>query len=138
MENKDNIQHIKEILSKLPVINKTTFKNIPPSIIINEICNYYNISFEYIRAKTNKKEIVEPRQVITYFIKKYTKKEKISHEGKIKDVQITNKDVATIINKASHATVLHSVRSIENQTNTNKQFNFKIEELDKKIKQYEF
>ena len=137
MESREQLKQIRIILSTLPVIKSTTFKGISPDVIINNICESYKINFEKIRTKTKKREIVEPRQVISFFIKKYTKKEKQSYSGNNKNVKITNQDIATILNIKNHTTILHSVKTVENQINTDKSFRAKIALLENNIKEYE-
>ncbi len=76
---------------------------------------------ESINSRTRKREIVQARQFAMYFSKKMTKASLA-----IIGLQCGNKD---------HATVLHACKTIANLAETDKQFRYWLEELEKKIKQ---
>ena len=76
---------------------------------------------ESIQSRTRKREIVQARQLTMYYAKKLTKSSLA-----IIGLQCGNKD---------HATVLHACKTVANLAETDKQFRFWIEELDKKFKE---
>lgn len=82
------------------------------------VCEYFGVTKYQIMQKSRDVEFCRPRQIIMYFYRKYTKYslEKIS--------MMFNKD---------HATVVHSCKTINNLIDTEKEFAFKIKELDKLI-----
>ena len=84
------------------------------------VCNYFGVAKYEIMRKTRLTDYCRPRQVCMYFYKKYTKYS-LARIG-----MIFGKD---------HATVLHSCETINNLIYTEKEFAFKIKELDKLILQ---
>ena len=66
-------------------------------IIIEEVCRFYGTTFEKINVKARDRELVEPRQVIMYFMKQHT--------------GFSLKTIAGYFGK-DHATVLHALRTI--------------------------
>ena len=91
--------------------------------IINEIIyiteKYFNLKPGQIHLKTREPKILQVRQVAHYFARKYTK---LSY-AKI-GAKIGNKD---------HATVLHSIKVINNFMYCYKDWLIIIHELDKRI-----
>jgi chromosomal replication initiator protein len=72
-------------------------------IIIREVCQKYNVSFETLKSKTREREIVFARQLAMYLIKKRT--------------GLTFKKVGQLFNR-DHTTAIHAVTSIENYIET--------------------
>jgi len=68
-------------------------------IIIQEVCRYYNQKHYKLGYKCQKREVVEPRQVIHYLCKKFTK--------------LSLTDIGMIYQQG-HATVINSLRHINN------------------------
>ena len=66
-------------------------------IIIEEVCRFYNTTYEKINVKARDRELVEPRQVIMYFMKQRT--------------GFSLKTIAGYFGK-DHATVLHALKTI--------------------------
>ena len=130
-------ENIKDILKELPVINNIKFDGISPVDIIFETCLCYDIPFKNIRNDSKKRKYVEPRQLIAYFIKKHSKKEKVGYNGVKKNIPITLQEIAIIVNKKNHGTIIHAIREIGNQISSNKLFKNKIKELETKIKDNE-
>lgn len=65
---KVTIEHAKRILKD--VLNKPQRKTVNVGEIITAISSYYNISHEELCGKSRKKEIVRPRQVAMYLLRK--------------------------------------------------------------------
>ncbi len=80
--------------------------------IINVTCNYFEIKQEVFQSNTRKREIVVARQLAHYFAKKYTK----LSLAKIGD-EIGGKD---------HNTVRHSVKTVNNLKDTDKEYHKKF------------
>jgi len=68
-------------------------------IIIKEVCRYYNTSFEKINVPCRGRKLVEPRQVIMYFMNKNT--------------GLSLRMIGDYFNR-DHATTIHSVRTVTN------------------------
>ncbi|MBR5777053.1 MAG: chromosomal replication initiator protein DnaA [Bacteroidales bacterium] len=100
---------------------KNTAREITIDYIQKVICDYFNLPIESIQSHTRKREIVQARQLAMYFAKKMTKSSLA-----IIGLQCGNKD---------HATVLHACKTVTNLVETDKQFRFWVDELDKKFRQ---
>ena len=100
---------------------KSTNREVTIDYIQKVVCDYFNIHIESIQSRTRKREIVQARQLTMYYAKKLTKSSLA-----IIGLQCGNKD---------HATVLHACKTVANLAETDKQFRFWIEELDKKFKE---
>lgn len=99
---------------------KNTAREISIDHIQKTVCDYFNIPLEQINSKTRKRNIVQARQLAMYFSKKHT-----------------NSSLATIglhCGNKDHATVLHACRTVNNLSETDKQFKSYVDELEKKIK----
>ncbi|PIE99213.1 MAG: chromosomal replication initiation protein DnaA, partial [Polaribacter sp.] len=69
---------------------------------------------------TRKRHIVQARQIAMYFAKKLTKTSLAS--------------IGNQIGQRDHATVLHACKTVDNLSETDKQFKKFIEDLSKKLK----
>lgn len=99
---------------------KNTAREISIDHIQKTVCDYFNIQIEQINSKTRKRNIVQARQLAMYFSKKHT-----------------NSSLTTIglhCGNKDHATVLHACRTVNNLSETDKQFKSYVDDLDKKIK----
>ena len=99
---------------------KNTSREITIDFIQKVVCDYFNLPVDSINSRTRKREIVQARQLAMYFSKKMTKASLA-----IIGLQCGNKD---------HATVLHACRTVSNLAETDKQFRFWVEELEKKFR----
>ncbi|MCQ2260860.1 MAG: chromosomal replication initiator protein DnaA [Bacteroidales bacterium] len=100
---------------------KSTNREVTIEYIQKVVCDYFNIPIDSIQSRTRKREIVQARQLTMYFAKKMTKSSLA-----IIGLQCGNKD---------HATVLHACKTVANLAETDKQFRFWIDELEKKFKE---
>ena len=99
---------------------KSTTREITIDYIQKVVCDYFKLPVDSIQSPTRKREIVQARQLTMYFAKKMTKSSLA-----IIGMQCGNKD---------HATVLHACKTVANLNETDKQFHFWVDELEKKIK----
>ena len=99
---------------------KVTSREITIDYIQKVVCSHFGLSIETINSPTRHREIVQARQLIMYFAKKYTK-----YSLATIGMHCGNKD---------HATVLHACKTINNLIDTDKQFRNQAEKIDKKIK----
>jgi len=86
--------------------------------IQNVICNGEKIPSESLKGRTRKHEIVLARQMIIYFLKKYTKESLLQmarHYGR------------------DHSTAIHSIKTVNNFIDTDKNFARKINSYNQEI-----
>lgn len=107
----------REMIDKLI---KNTKREVSIDYIQKVVCNYFDVAVDSLQSKTRKREIVQARQVAMYFSKNLTKSS-LATIGS----QIGGKD---------HATVLHACKTVNNLAETDKQFKYQIEEIEKKLK----
>lgn len=110
------IELAKEIVDKYA---KSINREITIEMIQKTVCEYYNITPEELKAKTRRREIVQPRQIIMYFAKKYTK--------------ASLQTIGAMCGGKDHTTVLHACRNIKDLEQTDKKVRADIEEIDKKL-----
>lgn len=91
--------------------------------IVKIVGDYYKLSPDDINIVTRRRKISQPRQICHYFAHKYLHRKKypLSKIGKI-------------IGGKNHATVLNSVKVIENLIITDKEIRKEITEIDAIIK----
>lgn len=87
--------------------------------IIKIVCDENNIGIYDIQLKSNKREIVLPRQEAMYFIKRFT--------------NLSLEKIGNKLGKKDHATVLHGIKQTKNAIDTDKKYKEKIMLLTKKI-----
>ncbi|MBP5516447.1 MAG: chromosomal replication initiator protein DnaA [Bacteroidales bacterium] len=100
---------------------KSNTREITIDYIQKVVCDYFKLPIDCIQSPTRKREIVQARQLTMYFAKKMTKSSLA-----IIGLQCGNKD---------HATVLHACKTVANLNETDKQFHFWVDELEKKFKE---
>ena len=100
---------------------KSTTREITIDYIQKVVCDYFKLPLDSIQSPTRKREIVQARQLTMYFAKKMTKSSLA-----IIGLQCGNKD---------HATVLHACKTVANLNETDKQFHYWVDELEKKFKE---
>ncbi|MBP5536657.1 MAG: chromosomal replication initiator protein DnaA [Bacteroidales bacterium] len=100
---------------------KSTSREITIEYIQKVVCDYFNLPVDSIQSRTRKREIVQARQLTMYFAKKMTKSSLA-----IIGLQCGNKD---------HATVLHACKTVSNLAETDKQFRYWVDDLEKRFKE---
>tara|TARA_R110001632_G_scaffold44827_2_gene113823 strand:+ start:2845 stop:3252 length:408 start_codon:yes stop_codon:yes gene_type:complete len=96
---------------------KDTFKdrlNLPD--IMSAVCSYYQVESRHIFGIKRNRPYVRPRQILCY-IAKYN----------IPD--ITLKEIGRYLGNRDHSTVIHSVRSVEDEMSYNKRFETEINDI---------
>lgn len=107
----------------IDMINKIVKQNkheITIDYIQKIVCDYFNMPVDSLHSKTRKREVVQARQIAMFFSKNLTKSSLASIGS-----QIGHKD---------HATVLHACKTVNNLMDTDKQFKYDIEEIEKRLK----
>ncbi|RYZ49917.1 MAG: hypothetical protein EOP49_15190 [Sphingobacteriales bacterium] len=85
--------------------NEIMYNSISPYGIIDVICDYFTLNRASIFIRTRKLSIARPRQIAMYFM--YRKK------------GMTMKLIGEVFGGYDHSTVVHSVRTVENDMDTN-------------------
>ena len=83
------------------------------------VCEYLDINEDLIRAKTRKREVVRARQIAMYFCKEVTQ-----HSLKTIGLHFGGRD---------HSTVIHAVKTVEDQVDTDVQFRDMVDQISRKI-----
>lgn len=94
-------------------------KEITPTVIINVVAEHFGVKPEDIISKKRNSEFVQPRQVVMYLCRQLI------------DISYTN--IAKILNKSDHTTIMHGYEKIEADLNTNEDLKNKVDIIIKKI-----
>jgi len=94
-------------------------KEITPTLIINIVADHFGVKPEYITSKRRNSEFVLPRQLVMYLCRNL--------------IDISLENIATILNKKDHTTVMHGCKRIENEIADNVDFKNKVDIIIKKI-----
>ena len=100
--------------------------------IIHEVCNYFHVGTDYIETNERFGEIIKIKHLAVYFVKKY------------KDYSLAATGRYFIGNNLvfDHASVLHAVRSVNNQYDTDRHYRNQVDELngiiESKMRDYEY
>ncbi|MBS3992370.1 MAG: chromosomal replication initiator protein DnaA [Bacteroidetes bacterium] len=98
---------------------KNTKREISIDYIQKVVSNYFEIDVPTLQSNTRKRHVVQARQLAMYFSKKMTKSSLAS--------------IGSQIGKRDHATVLHACKTVDNLSETDKQFKRYVEEITKKL-----
>lgn len=101
------------------IISPYTPMEITPSFIVKVVAEHFGITQEDIISKKRNSEFVIPRQICMYMIREYT--------------TTSLESIAKMLNKKDHTTILHGVKKIESEMNTNPDIKNKIEIIKKKM-----
>lgn len=94
-------------------------KEITPDLIISIVADQFNVKPEDITSKRRNSEFVLPRQVVMYLCRNLT--------------NISLKNIAAILNKGDHTTIMHGIKKIEDEMNSNEDLKNKVDIIVKKI-----
>ena len=83
------------------------------------VCGHFGISIERVRGRTRKREVVQARQVAMHFAKQHTQ-----HSLKTIGLHFGGRD---------HSTVIHALRTVENNLETDPKYAQMVEEIQRKI-----
>ena len=89
--------------------------------IMNALCMFYDVESKYIFGKKRDRPYARPRQVLCYIAKNH-----------IPD--ITLKEIGQFLGNRDHSTVIHSVRSVENEMSYNQNFAAEINQIKEMLK----
>ena len=107
----------KEMLDRFA---KNTAREISLDLIMRTVCDYFKIDAALVMGKTRKRDVTQCRQIIMFLSKKYT--------------QLSLSLIGARCGDRDHATVLHSIRVVEDLYQTDKKFKQNLDEIDKHFK----
>lgn len=100
-------------------IVKTTSKEITIDTIQKMVCEYYDIPYDKLQAKTRKREIVQARQISMYLAKNHTKS--------------SLKTIGDHFGGRDHTTVIHSCQTVKDLMDTDTMIREQVKELQQKV-----
>jgi hypothetical protein len=100
---------------------------VPLIKIHNEIATYYRMDLDTMFVRTRIREIIEKRQLFHYLAKKLN----------VKYHKVTLAFIAKYGGNMNHATVLNSIKTVENLIATEPQFAREVEEIIAACKKHE-
>ncbi len=101
------------------IISPDTPIEITPSFIVKVVAEHFGVSQEDIISKKRNSEYVIPRQICMYMIREHT------------TTSLDN--IAKMLNKKDHTTILHGCKKIENEMLKNPDIKNKIDIIKKKM-----
>ncbi len=90
-------------------------QNTTPQDIIKNVCTYYHLKPSIIKSETRKQEISNVRQIIMYILRK---KLKANYE-----------DIAFVLNRKDHTTIIHGVEKIQEKILADDRFGEEVEKV---------
>lgn len=90
--------------------------------VATKVCELYGITLDMITSRRRFRHIMLPKQIYCYMCKKYI------------IPRPTLKSIGDFIN-VGHATVLHSIKSVNNLMDTDSEFKLVMKSIDRKFKQ---
>ena len=112
-----NLEYAEEALKDVIYPDKP--KDVTPSLIIEVVAEHFGVDPEDITSKKRNSEFVQPRQVVMYLCRNLT--------------ATPLQSIAKILGKKDHTTVLHGIKKISEEIETNEDLRNKIEVIRKKI-----
>jgi chromosomal replication initiator protein len=103
----------KRRITKLPEgVDRDRLRSVGVNTVKEVVCNAYNLPADNLLTSTRKRAVVEPRQVIFYFLTVNKKRSLAS--------------IGSLFGNAAHYIVIHSRNQVENWIETNKEFRERI------------
>ncbi len=100
-------------------IVKTSSKEITIDTIQKMVCEYYDITYDKLQAKTRKREIVQARQISMFLAKNFTKN--------------SLKTIGDHFGGRDHTTVIHSCQTVKDLMDTDTLIREQVKELQQKV-----
>jgi chromosomal replication initiator protein len=100
-------------------IVKTSSKEITIDTIQKMVCEYYEITYDKLQAKTRKREIVQARQISMFLAKQFTKN--------------SLKTIGDHFGGRDHTTVIHSCQTVKDLMDTDTMIREQVKELQQKV-----
>ena len=90
-------------------------KNVSVKEVVKIIASFYNLEENTIYEKTRRKEVVKPRQVIMYILRK--------------DFNVSYPSIGEKLGGRDHTTVIHSCKKIEDELKDNNLLEQELEQI---------
>lgn len=101
------------------VIYPDQVKEITPQLIVDVVCEHFNVAKEDITSKKRNSEYVMPRQIIMYLCRNMT------------DTSL--QAIGKLLSKKDHTTVIHGIKKVEERIACDEELRNKIETIKKKL-----
>ncbi|MBD5452465.1 MAG: chromosomal replication initiator protein DnaA [Lachnospiraceae bacterium] len=111
------IELAEDALNDVIYPNKT--KEVTPNLILDTVAEHFGVSVNDISSKRRDKEFAIPRQIIMYLCRNMTTE--------------TYQNIAALLGKKDHTTVISGVKKIEKLIETDSELKNKVETIKKKI-----
>lgn len=98
---------------------KTAAKEMTIENIQKLVCNYFQMPYDRLLAKTRRREVVQARQITMYLAKKFTKS--------------SLKNIGQHFGGFDHTTVIHSCQTVENLMDTDSSYKEQVQEIQHKL-----
>lgn len=112
-----NLANAKEALKD--IIDPDNQEAVTPEMIAQTVCEHFGVRMSNVASRKKNAELVVPRQVIMYLCREYT------------DCTLDN--IARLLGKKDHSTVMHGVDKIKNDLKTNSELRGNVDILIKKL-----
>ena len=110
------IDFTKKCLDKF-LIKKDKF--VTSEVIIDTICEYFNVKLSELKSKKRTKSVSMPRQIAMYILRD--------------KLNISLQEIGDIFGGRDHSTVLHSLSSLESKIKTDQELRSIVEHINKKL-----
>ncbi len=114
------LEYAKEVLMVIAKESTALQKKASPNTIINLVGEHYNVTPSDIKGKSRKKEIVFPRQIVMFILRK--------------DNELALPTIGRMIGGRDHSTVIHSIEKIENLRNKDSNVEKDIKNIRQKLR----
>ena len=101
------------------IISPDKQKEITPELIINVVSEHFGVKPEDIVSKKRTADLALTRQIVMYLCREYT--------------DLSYQNIAKILNKKDHTTIIHGVNTIADGIKTDEDLNNKIDIIKKKL-----
>lgn len=102
------------------IVDKVKNEGITLQSIIKTCCEYYDVKQEEVIGKSRKREVTQPRQISMYFAKQFT------------NLPLTK--IGEAFGGRDHSTVIHSCSVVQNLMDTEEDYRYHVEEIEKILK----
>lgn len=100
---------------------------ITPLLITTEVCETTECPHDSLLKKSRRRIYVQSRQISAYLIRNEFGSNKYNKDG------LSLKNIADILGLKNHATVLHSIKTVENEMQTSKSFWMLVKSIEENI-----